>query len=196
MVTQCDWSWYLDVGSSLITCYNKSTWTAEYQYDSAHCIQQRRHITHTDWLCIVGEIITKTKISVVTRVYLVKSGQHRETGSTQQRNLVKSGQHKNEISWNRVNIVKSGQHKNEVSWNRIKTKTKSREIWSMWDVTFIMKYVNAYLYWSGSLAAATATVVCSRCRLPRHSSHIQTAAAIAAAVWCSAHRPYKSAIYG
>ena len=129
MVTQCDWSWYWDVGSSLITCYNKSTRTVVYQYHSAHCIQQRRHITHTDWLCIMGEIITKFKISVVTRVYLVKSDQHREIGSTQKRNLMTSGQHRNEISWNRVNTKTKYREIWSTLYNRVNTKTRSREIW-------------------------------------------------------------------
>ena len=87
-----------------------------------------------------GEIITKIKISVVTRVYIVKADQHSEIGSTQKRNLMKSGQHKNGISWkNRVNtksksksreigstqtrgLVKSSQHKNEIAWNHVNTR--------------------------------------------------------------------------
>ena len=145
MVTQCDWSWYFDVGSSLITCYNKSKRAAVYHYDSAHCIEQRRHITHTDWLCIVGRDYNKNQN------FCGDESISREIGSTQKR----------------------------ISWNRVNTKTKSGEIWSMRDFRFIMNYVSAYLYWPGSVPAATATVECSRCRLPRHSSHIQTAAAIA-----------------
>ena len=143
MVTQFDWSWYLDVGSSLITCCNKSTRRTVYQYDSA-TVFSSADIWHTQTGCVLwGEIITKIKISVVTRVYLVKSGQHREIGSTQKRNLMKSGENKNEISWNRVitriyqvksgqhreiestqkrNLMKSGQHKNEISWNHVNTR--------------------------------------------------------------------------
>ena len=142
MVTQCDWSWYLDVGLSLITFYNKSTKTAVYQYDSAPCIQQRRHITHTDWLCIVGRDYNKNQnfygdesisreIGSTHKPNLVKLGQRnnqsREIGSTQKRGLVK---YKNEISWNQVNIVKLGQLKNHISWNRVNTKTKSMDIGS------------------------------------------------------------------
>ena len=157
MVTQCDWRWYLDVGLSLITCYNKSTRTAVYQYDSAHCIQQRIHITHTYWLCIVGRYYNKNQNfcgdESISRE--IRSTQNqiswkrvntktksREIGSTQKRNLVQSGQHKNEISWNRVNIVKSGPRKNHISWNMVNTKTKSNEIGSTQKRNFVKSSQN------------------------------------------------------
>ena len=207
IVTQCDWSWYLDVGSSLITCYNKSTRTAVYQYDSAHCIQQRRHITYTDWLCIVGRNYNKNQN------FCGDESISREIGPTQKRNLVKSGQHKTEISWNRVktktksreiestqkrNLVKSGQHREIGSTHKrglVKSGQHINEIFrnlSLRDFRFIIQCLCS----SRSVATAAATAECSRSRQPRHSIHIQTPAAIATAVWCSTHRPYMSAIYG
>ena len=107
---------------------------AVYRYQSQPVRSAQTYNTHRLAVYRGCEIITKIKISVVTRVYLVKSGQHREIG-----------QDKNEISWNRVktktksheigsmqkqNLMKSSQHKNEIPWNRVITKTRSREIWS------------------------------------------------------------------
>ena len=155
MVTQCDWSWYLDVGSSLITCYNKSTRTVVYQYDSAHCIQQRRHITHTDWLCIVGRDYNKNQnfcgdesifreIGSTSRNRVNTKTKSHEIGSAQKRNLMKSGrarvylvnsgQHREIGSTQKRNLMKYGQH-----------KTKSHEIMSIRDFRFIIQYVNAYV---------------------------------------------------
>ena len=171
MVTQCDWSWYLDLGLLLITCYNKSTRRTAYQYDSAHCIQQRRNITHTEWLCIVGRNYNKNQnfcggesisreIGSTQTPNLVKSGQRknhiswnrvkantrsREIRSTQKRNLVKSGQHHEIRSTQKPYLVKSGQHKNKISCNRVNTKTKSSEIGSSRDFLFIIQYVSAYV---------------------------------------------------
>ena len=133
MVTLCDWSGYLDVGSSLITCYNKSTRIVVYQYDAAHCIQQRRHIAHTDWLCIVGRYYNKNQnfcgdesrsheIMSTSRNRVNTKTKSREIGSTQTRNLVKSGQHREIESTQKRGLVQSGQHKNEFSWNHVNTR--------------------------------------------------------------------------